>query len=79
MILLVMIKDNKTKYHLCNNTIYGVGDTTSSGWDVIDKGYYYRGTFLSYKDMEKEYWEVYRTKSKYKKSLVSSFFSKIFK
>lgn len=79
MILLVSIKDNKTKYQLCETTHYEIGDTTSSGWYVIDKGIYYNGTFISYKELCIEYWETYKVRSRYKRNLYKELFYRLFK
>lgn len=79
MVLLISTKDNKTKYQLCQFTNYEVGDITSNGWYVIDKGVYYKGTFISYKELKKEYWENYKIRSRYKKNLYKELFYRIFK
>lgn len=79
MILLISIKDNKTKYQLCDTTHYEIGDTTSSGWYVIDKGIYYKGTFISYKELCTEYWQNYKVRSRYKRNLYKELFYRLFK
>lgn len=79
MILLIMVKDNKTQYHLCNSTSYDINDCTSNGWYVIYKGFYYKGCFLTYQELRNEYWELYRIRANELRKRRNSLFSKIFK
>ena len=78
MILLILTKDSKTKYILTSTTIYEVGDITSNGWNVIDKRFYYKGSFLSFQELACEYWEEFkkRVKNRHKKRKFSIFFKK---
>jgi len=79
MILLIMIKDNKTQYHLCSSSCYDVGQTTSNGWYVIYKGFYYKGCFKSYEELKYEYWELYSIRAKELRNKRNSLFSRLFK
>lgn len=71
MILLILIKDDKTKFSLTSSTIYEVGDTTSNGWLVLEKRFYYRGSFLTLQELTNEYWEEFKfmIKKRHKKKI----------
>ena len=57
MILLVLVKEDKTKFQLTSSTIYEVGDITSTGYLVLEKRFYYKGSFLSFQELYTEYWK----------------------
>lgn len=79
MFLLIMVKDNKTQYHLCRFTSYDVNELTSNGWYVIYKGFYYKGCFKTYQELKHEYWELYSIRANELRRKRNSLFSRIFK
>ena len=64
MILLVLVKEDKTKFQLTSTTIYEVGDMTSNGYLVLEKRFYYKGFFLSFQELRTEYWKEFNEKIK---------------
>lgn len=77
MILLVLVKEDKTKFLLTSSTIYEVGDITSNGYLVLEKRFYYKGSFLSFQELRFEYWKEFEDGiRKRRKKRFSIFFKK---
>ena len=62
--LLILSRDNKTEFKFYNFSKYEVGQVTGYGWLVIDKRFYFKGKFLTYDELRKEYWKLYDYKLK---------------
>ncbi len=63
MTLLILSKGNKTEFRFYRFTKLEIGDVTGYGWLVIDKRFYYRGRFLNYQELKKEYWKLFEIKA----------------